>query len=195
MLRKLSLRRIANIIAILIFIYQTITLTIDYLKYQTVIEMKTQTPLLESPSFSICIGSHSMPEVSQNQNIVEFFDKSILCLYKHSADKQIKTCPQFQKVESVTPFSHRCFTYFSRLSDNNVWIDYKSGKVDYITFLIQNEINTFALIHPNNTSPHFFNQNIEIINYSHNVIGYSTIFEKLLPSPYQTDCQILSNSQ
>jgi hypothetical protein len=130
--------------------------------------------------------------VSQNQNIVEFFDKSTLC-YIHSVDEQIKTCPQFQKVESVTPFSRRCFTYFSRLFGNNVWIDKEYGKVKYIIFLIQNEINTFASIHPNNTSPHFFNQNIEIINYSHNVIGYSTIFEKLLPSPYQTDCQEYEN--
>jgi hypothetical protein len=149
---------------------------------------------MQSPSHTLCINSDDgLAEISEGK--IEKFGKSIYCSVMN-VKKDFECSLQTQEVESVTPFSHRCLTYFSQLLDS------KESLSGHLTpnFIIQGKVKIFALIHQNGTPPHLFRNKIRLMENSRNQVDYSTTYEKLLTFPYATDCKeykkfdVLSNS-
>jgi hypothetical protein len=93
-------------------------------------------------------------------------------------------------VQSVTPFSHRCFSLFSKLFvKSNFSLPLHSIALhDKYTY-------DFGLIHRTRTPPHFSEDRIEISKYTYNLIDYSSIYTNLLPFPYSTDCYKYTNEE
>jgi hypothetical protein len=165
-------------LAFLVFFYQFISITILYLKYETVIHMMATPDGGQRPTVTFCLKNND--EFGGNNLGLAFskFDGPIIC----SVKGQYGSCSKLTTiVESVTPHSQRCLSYFSQLFDEN-----PSPKE--LGFLIPNQINAFALIHQNSTPPHFTNYKIEIPESSQTLIGYTSVTVKLLPFPYSTDC-------
>jgi hypothetical protein len=118
--RKYSLKKLEKVIALLFLFYQIISLTINYLEYETVIDTKAVSNIEQRPTFSFCEktqnefnGHYSIPLLNES------FDQPIGCQIYPNNTETIYCEKLTRIVESVTPFSHRCLTYFSQLLDKN----------------------------------------------------------------------------
>jgi hypothetical protein len=182
-----SLYKFGRIIAFLGLLYQIISVTISYLKYETVIDLKATWGIVHKPALTFCLYSDTeFPKRTRNPFMQQIFGLSFGCLLGFSnLTEEASKCYHLSKlVESVTPFSHRC------LSVNSHLLDEKLSPTDrtYIQIAFDNRLKTFALIHQSGTPPHFTRNKIEIINSSLNLIDICSINTKLLPFPYSTDC-------
>ncbi len=183
MMRKMwSLYKFGRIIAFLGLFYQIISVTISYLEYETVIDMKAISDIEQRPALTFCLYSDKeFPKRTRNPFMKRMFGHSIGC---YSTTKVLKCGHLSKLVESVTPFSHRCLSLYSHLLDEKLWPTNKT--LFYV--MVGNNLKIFALIHQSGTPPHFTGNKIEITNSSINTIDYSSINTKLLPFPHSTDC-------
>jgi hypothetical protein len=183
------LLKFGKFIATFLLCYQIILVTISYLNYETVIDMKAIAGEKQRPTFTFCLKSKNEFRAGnytlKGKNSV-VFDHPIGCsdVYVNDDKYLDVNCSQVTRiVESVTPFSGRCFSYLSQLLDENLSPNIKGFK-----FIIPNSLNMYALVHQSRTLPHFFNDEIDIEKSSFNQIDYSSINTKLMPFPYETDC-------
>jgi hypothetical protein len=183
-----SLKKLGKLIAFVGLIYQTISVTINYSKFETVIDMHAVSDVEQEPTFTFCLkSSHKYKSHRKTQNILKNkrYDRQISCQLLVEGERigsRIQ-CKNLTKiVESVTPFSRRCLSYFSQLLDN------KTLPSDFNLFFSDNKLNAYVLIHQNRTPPHFVGNKIEIFKSRINKIDYSMITTKLLPFPHSTDC-------
>jgi hypothetical protein len=180
--------KVVKLIAFLVLIFQIIELTISYLKHETVIDMKVVPKGEQRPTFTFCLkNKDEFPRKKLRLYFVRF-DHPIGCAQsqRHKSNKKLYfNCSKLSRiVESVTPLSPKCLSYYSRLFDEN----YSPDNSFFFAFLIPITINAFALIHQSATPPHFAKDTIEIEKSLLNEITYSSITRNLLPFPYETDC-------
>jgi hypothetical protein len=181
------------IIMILIgFTYQAIDITVEYLKYETVVSIGTDSGEENLPAISLCIKSEkSYSELSgmkiRNETISDLICRWIL-LYE---GKFIRNCGQkLTVVESVTPIAKKCFTFYSSLIENRHLM--RANKTIGIIFL-----RTFKLhfiLHSSSIPPHL---STETFKYSFGkLVTYSYYFirENLLQFPYETNCYDYQNN-
>jgi hypothetical protein len=183
------LEKIGIIIAFLILFYQVIEVTINYLKYETVIDMKATLKEEQRPTFTFCLKNKDEFTRKKLRYNFQRFDHPIGCARRKNDEETNENfyvnCSKLsQIVESVTPLSRKCLSYYSRLFDDN----YSPDNSFYFAFIIPNTINAFALIHQSATPPHFAKDTIEIAKSKFNEISYSSTKRNLLPFPYETDC-------
>jgi hypothetical protein len=149
--------------------------------------MQTVLNVGQRPAFTFCLkNKNKFPDKFQNQYMRLFFDQPIGCWKDRRVGlKAYVNCRNLTRiVESVTPYSRSCLTYYSQLLRKNNYFPLESDQ----HFIIDNEINVFALIHQNITPPHFSRDKIDIQKLSLNHIDYSSITTNLLPFPHSTDC-------
>jgi hypothetical protein len=188
MKRKIgSLYKLGRVIAFLGLLYQIISVTISYLEYETVIDMKAISGVEQRPALTFCLYSdREFPKRTRNPFMQQMFGHLFGCdlSFRNSTTKKLK-CGHFSKlVESVTAFSHRCISLYSHLLDEKLMPI--SGT--YFSVVVDNSLKIFGLIHQSGTPTHFTGNKIEIINSTFNLIDYSSIITKLLPFPHSTDC-------
>ncbi len=180
--------KIVRLIAFLILFYQIISLTISYLEYESVIDMKATFDIENKPMITFCLkNDFEFPKKFQNIVYKKVYDNPIGCSVKNitSWTEKLYNCSNLtQIIESVTPFSQRCRSYFSQLLDNDSYF----GPTHNLMYNIDNNVNLFGLIHQKKTPPHFSRQKIEILKSTHHIIDYIRSVAKLLPFPYSTDC-------
>jgi hypothetical protein len=148
--------------------------------------MKAVSNIKQRPTFSFCEktqnefnGHYSTPQLNES------FDQPMGCRIIYLNNTKTIYCAKLTRiVESVTPFSHRCLTYFSQLLDKNASL---SEKI-YLNFIISNNFKAFAIIHESGTPPHFSRDKIQISKSSAHQIDFSSIITNLMPFPYSTDC-------
>jgi hypothetical protein len=186
-----SSKKFVRLIALLILLYQIISVTISYSEFETVIDMKAISDLENKPTFTFCLkNDFEFPKESENFYFAKILKLSgtIGCALKSGTIyNTVLNCSKFTKiVESVTPFSQRCLSYLSQLLDN---------KSKNVAFLFDDKINLFGLIHQKRTPPHFSRLKIEYSNSSFHYIDYIRTVTKLLPFPYSTDCYNYTNEE
>jgi hypothetical protein len=188
MKRKMwSLYKFGRIIAILGLLNQIISVTISYLEYETLIDMKAISGIEQRPALTFCLYSdREFPERTRNPEMQQMFGHSFGCFLKFpNLTTKVLKCDDLSKlVESVTPFSHRCLSLYSHLLDENLS---PTIETDFIV-IFENNLKIFAIIHQSGTPPHFTGNKIEINNSSVTIIDISSINTKLLPFPHSTDC-------
>jgi hypothetical protein len=190
-------KKFGRLIAFLILFYQIISITISYSEFETVIDMKAINNLESKPTISFCLKKYfQFPKVSQNSVLEKDFNDTIVCqrtngIYK--ANNLYYKCSESTKiVESATPLSRRCRSYFSQLFDNK---SIPESEGESFSFIIDDNIKVFVQIHQKRTPPHFVRQKIEISNSSFHRIDYIRTVTKLLPFPYSTDCSHYRNKE
>jgi hypothetical protein len=177
-----------RLIAFVILCYQIISVTINYLEYESVIDMKAALGLENKPTITFCLkNDFEFPKNFQNIIYKNVYNNPIGCGVKNitSWTEKLYNCHHLtQIVESVTPFSQRCRSYFSQLLGNDSYF----GPIELLMYNIDSNVNLFGLIHQKKTPPHFSRQKIEILKSTHHMIDYIRTVAKLLPFPYSTDC-------
>jgi hypothetical protein len=175
------------IIAFLGLFYQTISVTISYLEYETVIDMKAVLGIEQRPALTFCLYSDTeFPIRIRNPFMNQEFGNSFGCylVFLNSTAELLK-CDHLSKlVESVTPFSHRCLSLYSHLLNEKIM----RTNGTYFRVMVDDNLKIFALIHQSGTPPHFTRNKLEIINSSTTLIDCYSIITKLLPFPHSTDC-------
>jgi hypothetical protein len=187
-MRKMwSLYKFGRVIAFLLLFYQIISVTISYLEYETVIDMKAISGISQRPALTFCLYSdREFPKRIRNPVMQQILGHSFGCIltFPNLTSKVFK-CENLSKlVESVTPFSHRCISVYSHLLDERLTPE----NLIYLQVMVGNNLKIFALIHQSGTPPHFTGNKMEIINSSATKIDISSINTKLLPFPHSTDC-------
>jgi hypothetical protein len=181
-----SLYKLGRIVAFVGLLYQIISVTISYLEYETVIDMKAILNKKGRPTLTFCLYSdREFPKRTKNPAMQQTFGHSFGCslVFANLTNKQFKCSHLSKLVESVTPFSRRCISLYSHLLDEKLM---PTNETHYVT--IDNTLKIFALIHQSGTPPHFTGNKIEIIDSSINTIDHSSIITQLLPFPHSTDC-------
>jgi hypothetical protein len=179
-----SLFKFGRVIAFLLLFYQIISVTINYLEYETVIDMKVVSDIEQRPAFTFCLYSgREFPKTTRMQQI---FGEPFGCflIYSNGTQRTIKCSNLSKLVQSVTSFSHRCLSIYSHLLDEK----FSPSRKTIIRVMFDNTIKIFALIHQSGTPPHFARNKIEIFNSSDNRIDLSSINTNLMPFPHSTDC-------
>jgi hypothetical protein len=185
-----SLYKFGRVITFLLLFYQIISVTISYLEYETVIDMKVVSDIQQRPAFTFCLYSgREFPKRTRNPVMEQKFGQPFGCYLLHllhfNITKRKLKCSEISKlVESVTSFSPRCLSIFSHLLDEK----FSPSNRMLFQVMFDNTIKIFALIHQSGTPPHFARNKIEVINLSFNQLDFSSISTKLLPFPHSTDC-------
>jgi hypothetical protein len=179
------LYKFGRVIAFLGLFYQIISVTISYLEYEAVIDMKASF-IRQKIVLTFCLYSgNEFPKKFKSLEFEILSNQSFVCVLGSTYGKQqIIECTKLSKVvESVTPFSRRCLSLFSHLLDKNFL-----PNDSVLTVLFDNKIKIYALIHQIRTPPHFIRNKIEMIDSRANRVDISSINTKLLPFPHSTDC-------
>jgi hypothetical protein len=186
MKRKMwPLYKFGRIIAFLGLLYQIISVTISYLEYEKVIDMRAVSGIKQRPALTFCLYSdREFPKRTRNPFMEQMFGHSFGCklTFPNSKTKKLKCSHLFKLFESVTPISHRClsiYSHYEKLLPPN-----KTA----LNIMFDNKLKIFTLIHQSGTPPHFTANKIKVINSSVNRIDYSSMLTKLLPFPHSTDC-------
>ncbi len=182
-----SLYKFGRVIAFLTLFYQIILVTISYLKYEIVIDMKAVLDIEQRPAFTFCLYSgKQFPKRTKIAGMQQMFGHPFGRIFiQQNITSQYLKCNELSKlVESVTPFSRRCLSIYSHLLDEK----FSFSNETFFQIFFDNEIKIFALIHQSGTPPHFARNKIEVINLSFNQLDFSSISTKLLPFPHSTDC-------
>jgi len=99
--RKIGFINIFKIFSTIIFIYQTILLSIEYLKYETVVDLKliTDIEIIESdskPAISLCLKSSRLwSSKNESSLILDRIGKIYCTVFK--GRKNLKYCPAINK--------------------------------------------------------------------------------------------------
>jgi hypothetical protein len=171
---------------IIIFIgltHQTIDLTINYLKYKTVISIRSESRVENWLSISFCLTSNYQLKVinemkRKNETIGDFIYRSTKFDSIHSFG------PKPAIVGSLTLFAFRCFTFLSELTEkrnfsvNDIFKKISNGS--QIELQIFNSLNLMFIIHSSKISPHLFTQMVWYEYQSWNVYNIFSIKEYLL---------------
>jgi hypothetical protein len=180
-LKKKSFTRLVKLITFFIFIYQTIVLTIDYLKYETVIHWKMMDKFENQeylPAISLCVDS----------KYKIFFNESLIldCGTKNTIQMMNDYCRNSTYLaESITPSGKRCLTLFSNLFG----VKRKIRPDSNINVAIFHNYNYWnGLVHQNITPPHLYRNFLRLGKSGINSIEYSSVTEQLLPFLFWTNC-------
>jgi len=124
LIMKFSVRKLWKSFCVVMLFIQLLQLTIDYSEYHTVIDMKVGKNKLSTTPLSLCINSKQeyyriKSEKSVNQTVGEYLKQNIICVIRFKNGSYILCNKTAFIIESVTPFSYRCITYFSQLYDSN----------------------------------------------------------------------------
>jgi hypothetical protein len=182
-----SLYKFGRIIAFLGLLYEIISVTISYLEYETMIDMKAISGISQRPALTFCLYSdREFPKRTRNPLMQQNFAHSFECIlrFPNNTKKALK-CDHLSKlVESVTPFSHRCISLYSHLLDEKLMPMNRPS----LQIMFDNRLKIFALIHQSGTPPHFTANKIGVTNSIASLIDISLIITKLPPFPHSTDC-------
>jgi hypothetical protein len=185
---KLLFTTIFKIFSLIIFIHQSISLSIDYLKYETVVDLKLVRGFdRDFPSITLCINSKNLYHSERTENTTISHDfGNLICKFKFSYEPMSKTnCKNFSHIlESYTPLGNKCITLFSALIEKRVPIK----ELTFIDIVSYSGIKYFALIHQNISPPHLYTDKFEFGKWDEISIKYASIIESLLPFPYETNC-------
>jgi hypothetical protein len=189
-----SLKKFGRLIAFAILFYQIISVTITYLGFETVIDMKAIRDLgKHKPTITFCLeNDFEFPKINLN-SWLKGYDvlDPIACKFIVKTRNEFVNCSLLTKIiESVTPFSRRCLSYFGQYSvDENITNEIIPN------FFVDNNLNVFGLLHQKRTPPHFLGQRIQISKSTIHLIDCIRTFTKLLPFPYSTDCYYYRNEE
>jgi hypothetical protein len=188
--RGISLYRIGMFFVLFGFIYQSIDTTISYLKYETLFHLKSELLSQETPSVSLCIDSledilYLKKWNTRNKSLGEYFYRLIDCKIKYSRKSAFEKCNEnFEIIESVTPYAHRCITFFSQLNSSK----YSVSSEIYLEITVSSLRKILSAVHKTKTPPHFFKNYVtHKTRYTFSSLIFSSK-ERLLPFPYQTNC-------
>jgi hypothetical protein len=185
------------------FTYQTIDLTITYLKYETVFSIQSESGVENIPAISLCLKSKQLfEEISKkkrkDETIGDFIYRSINCSLINAFKNNVIGCGRKSTiVESFTPFAFRCFTFLSDLieeqtsSQKELHFDISEG---LFMFMIDNSLDLPFIIHSPKIPPHLFTDLHRYQFQSVNDYRIYPIREKLLPFPYESDCYSYENN-
>ena len=177
-----SWRSLFNIVIIFGFIYQSIDLTLDYLKFDFTIQMSSVNRN-SLPSITICFDKNIIREISKNYylpiNCLAYTDtfESINCLQANFSKIHWR-----QKQRSI------CLTLFSEFNDNQ-FMDTNSN---YSTLTIYMDVywkGTYLLFHEKYSTSHFeFKNQYRIDDRIVYLFIFNYQFKRILPKPYSTQC-------
>ncbi len=194
-IRKFNIKLVETLM-LFCLIYQTISLTLDYCNFETVVDMKVDIFYSKFPSVSFCIDSGKKfnkirSEISANLTIDEYLQKSIICkLLDENPNQILKVNETFDcvneatVVKSITPHARRCITYLSRLFSKNFSIH----DFNRMLFNVKKNFNFSVLTHSSSVPPHLLTNKFKLNKYGLNVFDFTSVIEILLSFPYQTDC-------
>jgi len=100
-----SIIALGRIVILILFIYQTIDLTVNYLNYETVIDLKSERILQELPPITVC---------KTRFNSIGRID----CFINFENSSKISCSKVSKQIVSLSRFYPLCFTYFSQLIDD-----------------------------------------------------------------------------
>ncbi len=185
---KLLFTRIFKIFSSIIFIHQSISLSIDYLKYETVIDLKLVDPDFNyNPTITLCIDSKNLYHSERTENTIISHDfGNLICDLRFLYGPKSKiNCKNFSHIlESYTPLGDKCITLFSALIEKKIPI-----KKLYLIYIDSySVIKLFALIHQDISPPYLYTNKFEFGKWGKIRIEYTSIIESLLPFPYETNC-------
>jgi hypothetical protein len=119
-----NLKLLFKIFSLIIFIHQSISLSIDYLKYETVIDLKLVSPDFNyNPAITLCIDSKNLYhwERTENATISHDFGTLICDLRFLYGPKSRTNCKIFTHIlESYTPLGNKCIILFSALIEKKI---------------------------------------------------------------------------
>jgi hypothetical protein len=190
-----SLQKLFKLLTLIVFIYQTILLTIDYYKYETVVDLQLQrlsenSDFLSIPAISLCVGNKNESfkvndRIFNKRKIGEKYSKIVCQITTQDWSEIEKDCNHVTNfVESLTPSGTKCLTMFSNLIDVKKYFNTNFGTV----LMTETDKNFVVLIHQNTTPPHLF-QNI--FRFSKGIsrgIQFTSERERIMPFPYETNC-------
>jgi hypothetical protein len=157
-------------------IYQLIKLTIDYTKYETVMDLRAEFSIENYIAITLCDRSKFSlknkfsykPSLNESSCWISRSFKIVAC---------DDLCPLY---EGFTRFSNKCLTFLN--------CKYEFHPEVAKNLNIQNHENVILLIHNYNIPPQFITTYHKIkLNYSF-IFEYQTMEEILLPLPYESDC-------
>ena len=129
--------KICKLIIILLFLYQSIDLTINYCKYETVINVKFESIYYNSPAITICSDKHfgKIGEIDVFKTIANHMNITINCkflLYENHYS-QYKMCDQTSEtIISITTNDNLCLTFLSQLINASLVVnDFHQIKIEY----------------------------------------------------------------
>ena len=171
------LSKLIKYFAYVVFIYQFIDLTIDYLEFKFLIEINFDKSKV-LPSATICFN-------------VEKFFKNPRSYYntKVLVDPDTLTCGKFSgQVFARRTNNSLCYTYF--YDQRN-----EQGKIFSYATIILSDLDPARLIfHPHWTPSHFERINRFNLEQGEIHFGFKRIRTQLLPHPYSTDCYDYSSN-
>jgi hypothetical protein len=163
-------------------------LSIDYLKYETVIDLKLVDPDFNyNPTITLCIDSKNLYHSERTENTIISHDfGNLICDLRFLYGPKSQTnCKNFSHIlESYTPLGDKCITLFSALIEKKIPI-----KKLYLIYIDSySVIKLFALIHQDISPPYLYTNKFEFGKWGKIRIEYTSIIESLLPFPYETNC-------
>jgi hypothetical protein len=172
------------------FIYHSIDTTIPYLKYETLFDLKSEKLSQETPSVYFCIDSRKeflrLKQLNRkNISIGESLYRLIVCKIQRSPESSFeKYGENFEIIESITPYAHRCSTCFSQLNSS----EYSVSSFIRLQIGATQIRKMMSIVHQTKTPPHLFkNYMTHKTRYIYSSVLFSSK-ERLLPFPYQTKC-------
>jgi hypothetical protein len=103
------------------FIYDSIDTTISYLKYETVFGLKSNHQkhrLFRFASIllkSFCVSRKSIQKIYQSMH---YFIVKLIAKHNTVKNQSLKNVEKILKLPKVTPYAHRCITFFSQLNSS-----------------------------------------------------------------------------
>ncbi len=144
--RKWFLKKFGKIIALLTILYQIILVTISYSEFETFNDMKAE--LIEQQRLAMTFCLRNMHKFYDNYD----YDPLKYCvMFLPNGYVGSFNCTHIiDFVQSLTRFSHRCFSLFSQL-----FVKTNLSLAFYSIALHDNYIYDFGLMHRTRTPPHF----------------------------------------
>jgi len=185
------MKKIGEIIILVLFICQTITLTISYLNYETVIDLKLKNRFQDFPSYTVCTSVYNESMSKNCELIIDAINRHIKCGF--SKNSITYNCSELSRpIVSKTPYASFCITY---LSESTEEFAINKSRI-FAEFIIKSiklgdlNITRFKFnVHRTKTPPHIFSDSIHLRSGMSHIICINAFHEILLPFPYETDCQ------
>ena len=187
--------KICKLIIILLFLYQSIDLTINYCKYETVINVEYKSNDYNSPAITICSDKNfgKIGEINVFKTIANNMSKTLNCnnLLNKFPFNSYKTCHQTSEtIISINTIGNLCLTFLSQLINASLVENaFHQIKIEYYNQKLIYNKNIYYYIHRANSPPHFLNQYFKLKLGDMNLIKTNILNHYLLPFPYQTDCR------
>ena len=183
--------RICKLIIILLFIYQSIDLTISYYKYETLINVKFEAMLHKSPAITICSDKNfgKFDEINLFRTIGNYMNQTFKCSVL-IGDSYLQCHQISQPVISIITNGNPCLTFLSQLIQNSFISNvHKVYITHYNNQFIYNK-NMYFYIHRGNLPPFLLHEYFKL-NFGFISIRTKILNHNLLPFPPSNRLSIL----